>query len=225
MGLVDWTSVGGAKEGSGVRFLKLEPGRTYRVRPVMKPHIIWKYFLERPNGGFGKAITEDPNNCLIAKKYNEKAKQRFAVNIIDRADGIVKVLEGPISILKQIGTWATETNVDPGSNAGGEFAIRVECPGNDKKKTRYLVQFINYTPFSDTEKKSIKENIYNLSEVFKPAPQDKIESWLFGEDESSGSNSADASTEAGTTTVSKKIAAVKPTKGKDSDNLTEELDW
>jgi hypothetical protein len=223
MGLVDWTSVGGKKEGNGVRFLKLESGRTYRIRPVMKPHIIWKYFLERPNGGFGKAITEDPNNCVIAKKYNEKAKQRFAVNVIDRADGLVKVLEGPISILKQIGTWATETNVDPGSNAGGEFAVRVECPGNDKKKTRYLVQFINYTPFSDAEKKTIKDTIYNLAEVFKPAPQDKIESWLFGEDESSPASTDGASEEVVSTKKSSSPVVSKVSKSKDE--LSEELDW
>jgi len=204
-------------------FLKIGSGRTYRIRPVMKPHIIWKYFLERPNGGFGKAITEDPNNCVIAKKYNEKAKQRFAVNVIDRADGLVKVLEGPISILKQIGTWATETNVDPGSNAGGEFAVRVECPGNDKKKTRYLVQFINYTPFSDAEKKTIKDTIYNLAEVFKPAPQDKIESWLFGEDESSPASTDGASEEVVSTKKSSSPVVSKVSKSKDE--LSEELDW
>lgn len=192
MGLVDWTALSGKKDSNGVKYIKLEPGKTFRIRPVMKPHIIWKYYIDKPNGQRSSAITEDPNNCIIVKKYNEKPKQRFAVNVIDRSDGQLKVMEGPISILKQIGTWAAETNVDPGSNSGGEFAIRVECPGNDRKKTRYLVQFINYAPFNDNEKKMIKESIYNLSEVFKAAPQDKIESWLFGdgESESSANNSS-----------------------------------
>jgi hypothetical protein len=221
MGLVDWTSLSGKKEGNGVRYLKLEPGKTYRVRPVMKPHIIWKYYLERPNGGFGKAITEDPNNCVIVKKYNEKPKQRFAVNVIDRADGQLKVLEGPISILKQIGTWAAETNVDPGSNQGGEFAIRVECPGNDRKKTRYLVQFINYAQFTDSEKKMLKENIYNLAEVFKPAPQDKIEAWLFGEENAGSSESSDSDSEED---VVQKSPA-KQGRSKSTDSLNEDLDW
>lgn len=221
MGLVDWTSLSGKKETNGVKYIRLEPGKTYRIRPVMKPHILWKYYIDKPNGQRSSAITEDPNNCIIVKKYNEKPKQRFAVNVIDRSDGQIKVMEGPISILKQIGTWAAETNVDPGSNAGGEFAIRVECPGNDRKKTRYLVQFINYAPFTDSEKKSIKETIYNLSEVFKPAPQDKIENWLFGDGESSDSSSNNDSVEV----ASSKKSNEKAKSSNSDEDLSDDLNW
>ncbi len=191
MGLVDWTSFGkGEKSGNGAKYLKLEAGKSYRIRPVFKPHIFYKYFVERPQGGFGQAITDTPDSCVIRKKYGEQAKQRFAVNVIDRADGIIKVLEGPISILKQFSTWASETGTDPGSKDGGEFAIRVECPGNDKKKTRYVVSFINYAPFTDEEKALIKSGAMNdLENLYKATPQEQIEAKVYGSDEDSGSSS------------------------------------
>jgi hypothetical protein len=191
MGLVDWTSFGkGEKSGNGAKYLKLEAGKSYRIRPVFKPHIFYKYFVERPQGGFGQAITDTPDSCVIRKKYGEQAKQRFAVNVIDRADGIIKVLEGPISILKQFSTWASETGTDPGSKDGGEFAIRVECPGNDKKKTRYVVSFINYAPFTDEEKALIKSGAMNdLENLYKATPQEQIEAKVYGSEEDSGSSS------------------------------------
>lgn len=193
MGLVDWTSFNkNEKNGTGAKYLKLEPGRSYRIRPVFKPHVFYKYFVERPQGGFGQAITDRPDGCVITKKYGEKPKQRFAVNVIDRSDNTLKVLEGPITILKQFSTWASETGADPGSKDGGEFAIRVECPGNDRKKTKYHVTFINYSPFTDDEKKMIKEGMYNLEEIYKPSSQDSIEQKLYGAEESSDSSTVKA---------------------------------
>ena len=185
MGLIDWTSFSkGEKSGNGAKYLKLEAGKSYRIRPVFKPHIFYKYFVERPQGGFGQAITDTPDTCVIRKKYGEQAKQRFAVNVIDRADGIIKVLEGPISILKQFSTWASETGTDPGSKDGGEFAIRVECPGNDKKKTRYVVSFINYAPFTDEEKALIKSGAMNdLETLYKATAQEQIEAKVYGSDD------------------------------------------
>ena len=180
MSLVDWTSQSKKTGGGSSKFLKLEANNTYRIRPVHKPVVMWKYFVEKPGGGYGQAITEDPDNCIISSKYGETARKRFAVNIIDRSDGQVKVLEGPISILSQIGTWAQETDIDPGSNDGGEFAIKVECPGSDKRRTRYVVQYIKPSPFTDEEKDLIKENIVKLENMYKPVSQDEIENSLYG---------------------------------------------
>tara|TARA_Y100000034_G_scaffold101365_1_gene125598 strand:+ start:1980 stop:2621 length:642 start_codon:yes stop_codon:yes gene_type:complete len=182
MSLVDWTSQNN-KGGGSSKFLKLEPNKTFRVRPVHKPVVMWKYFVEKPGGGFGQAITENPDTCIISSKYGETARQRFAVNIIDRADGQMKVLEGPISILRQIGTWAQETDIDPGSNDGGEFAIKVDCPSNDRRRTRYVVQYIKPSPFTDEEKEMIKENIVKLESMYKPVTQDEIENALYGNKE------------------------------------------
>jgi hypothetical protein len=184
MGIVDWTGFNkNDKSGNGAKYLKLEPGKSYRIRPVFKPHLFYKYFVERPQGGFGQAITDQPDSCVIKKKYGEMAKQRFSVNVIDRADGIIKVLEGPMSILKQFADWANATGTDPGSKDGGEFALRVECPGNDRKKTKYIVSFINYTPFTDDEKTMIKSGMHDLESLFKATPQDQIEAKVYGSED------------------------------------------
>jgi len=190
MGLVDWTAQSSKSNGGfSSKFLKLEPNKTFRIRPVHKPVVMWKYFVEKPGGGFGQAITEDPDHCIISSKYGETARQRFAVNVIDRSDSQLKVLEGPISILRQIGTWAQETDIDPGSNDGGEFAIKVDCPSNDRRRTRYMVQYIKPAPFTDEEKEMIKENIVKLESMYKPVSQDEIENSLYGNKEDKDSDS------------------------------------
>ena len=195
MGLVDWTSYNkGDKSSNGAKYLKLEAGKSYRIRPVFKPHVFYKYFIERPQGGFGQAITDSPEDCVIKSKYGEESKMRFAVNVIDRSDSSIKVLEGPISILKQFSNWASETGTDPGSKDGGEFSIRVECPGNDKKKTRYNVSFINYVPFTEDEKALIKSGgMSDLEQLYKASPQDQIEAKLYGSEEDSDNSSSKGS--------------------------------
>ncbi|MAG24209.1 hypothetical protein CMI47_01390 [Candidatus Pacearchaeota archaeon] len=195
MSLVDWTSQSKKTGGGSSKFLKLEPNKTFRIRPVHKPVVMWKYFVEKPGGGFGQAITEDPDHCIINKKYGETARKRFAVNVIDREDGQMKVLEGPISILSQIGIWAQETDIDPGSNDGGEFAIKVECPGSDRRKTRYVVQYIKPAPFTDEEKEMIKENIVKLETMYKSVSQDEIENSLYGNKDEESSSGGSASSE------------------------------
>jgi hypothetical protein len=192
MGLVDWTGFNkNEKSSNGAKFLKLEAGKSYMIRPVHKPHVFYKYFIEKPSGGSSQALTDSPDDCIIKKKYGEQAKMRFAVNVIDRADGKLKVMEGPISILKQFAEWANMTGKDPGSKDGGEFAIRVDCPGGVKKNTKYMLGFINYTPFTADEKTMIKDSMYDLAAIYKPTPQNEIEAKLYGSEEEGADKDAD----------------------------------
>jgi len=221
MSLVDWTSQSQKTGGGSSKFLKLEPNKTFRIRPVHKPIVMWKYFVEKPGGGFGQAITEDPDSCIITKKYGETARKRFAVNVIDRSDGQMKVLEGPISILSQIGIWAQETDIDPGSNDGGEFAIKVECPGSDRRKTRYVVQYIKPSPFTDEEKGMIKENIVKLETMYKPVPQDEIENSLYG-------NKDEGSSDEGSSSEKSKVTSTSSSESKSDsgdDDFMNDLDF
>lgn len=187
MGIVDWTAISNKDKGNlnGVAYLKLEAGKSYRIRPVGKPYRIFQYFIERneaQGGGFARAYTEDAENCIVLKKTGEKAKERFAVNVIDRADGKLKVLEGAVTIFKQMAVWSKSTGLDPGTKDGGDFAISVECPGNVKKNTRYNCQFLGPVPFSKDETDMIKkQGLYKLDEIYKPTPQSDIMQKLFGE--------------------------------------------
>jgi hypothetical protein len=194
MGVVDWTSISNKDKGSsnGVTYLKLEAGKSYRIRPVGKPYRIFQYYIERneaQGGGFGRAYTEDAENCIVFKKTGEKAKERFAVNVIDRADGKLKVLEGAVTIFKQMAVWSKSTGLDPGTKDGGDFAITVECPGGVKKNTRYQCQFLGPAAFSKDETDMIKkQGLYKLDEIYKPTPQSDIMQKLFGESSASKSS-------------------------------------
>lgn len=197
MGVVDWTSISnkGKNNSNGVEYLRLEANKSYRIRPVGKPYRIFQYFIERnegQGGGFARAYTEDAENCVVFKKTGEKARERFAVNVIDRADGKLKVLEGAVTIFKQMAVWSKNTGLDPGTKDGGDFAITVECPGNVKKNTRYQCQFLGPVAFTKDETEMLKkQGLYKLDEIYKPTAQSEIMQKLFGE--SSGGKQASKS--------------------------------
>jgi len=196
MGVVDWTSISNndKSNSNGVAYIRLETGKSYRIRPVGKPYRIYQYFIERnadQGKGFAKAYTEDADNCVVFKKTGEKARERFAVNVIDRSDGKLKVLEGAVTIFKQMAVWSKSTGLDPGTKDGGDFAITVECPGNIKKNTRYQCQFLSPVAFTKDETDMIKkQGLYKLDEIFKPTPQSEIMQKLFGDTAAVGAKPA-----------------------------------
>jgi len=209
MGIIKWDDVDtgskqGGKGGSGGRsndmFLKLEPGKTYRVRPVGNPCTFHAYWVSSPDNPkrFNRAITEDPENCIIRQKYNQEAKPRYAVNVIDRADGKLKVMEAPGSVFDAIRSWAKAVGQDPGARAGADFQITVVVPaGGDRKRTEYKTTPMLQTPFTEEERAMLKEKgLYKLEELYKPTPQNEIEAKLYGP-----SKTTTAATEVVTTSV------------------------
>jgi hypothetical protein len=190
--VLDWDNVVGGDNkgpasmntGGGGIFLKLRPGKTYRVRPVAKPVEVWKYFSNK-NGKNRSAITADPENCPIRTKYNLEPKLKYAINVFDREDGKLRVMEAPISVLKVMKEWYIQTKLNPGGKDGGDFSIKVELPSNgDKKNTKYTTTFLMQVPFTAEEKKYIDEKgLHKLAELFKPDDAATIEKKLFGDEE------------------------------------------
>jgi len=186
--LVSWDDVvGGDKSGNisggggkGI-FLKLQAGRTYRVRPVGKPIEIWKYFSNK-DGQNRSAITADPESCPVRQKYNLEPKRKYAINVIDREDSRLKVMEGPISVFTGFKDWYVASKKNPGGKDGGDFNIKIVLPPNgDKKKTKYIVTFIEPCPFTAEEKTMIDEQgLHKLEVIFKPDDAETIEKKLFG---------------------------------------------
>lgn len=185
-GDVETSSKSGSKSGSGGgdKFLKLSPGNAYKIRPVGNPCTFHAYWMASPDDPkrFNRAITEDPANCIIRQKYNIEPKTRYAVNVIDRADGKLKVMEAPQSVFDVIKTWANASKQDPGAKNGADFEIRVVVPpSGDRKRTEYKTTPIVQTPFTDDEKAMIKEKgLFDLEEIYKAVPQNEIESKLYG---------------------------------------------
>jgi len=198
--IIEWGEVdsgmkkggGGGSGGAGGpfdKFLKLVPGNTYTVRPVGNPCAFHAYWVASPTDPkrFNRAITEDPNNCVINQKYQIVPKTRYAVNVIDRADGKLKIMEAPPSVFDKIKDWAKASRQDPGAKGGADFQIQIVVPPNgDKKRSEYRTTPIVQTPFTEEEKAMLTEKgLYDLEEHYKAIPQNEIESKLYGTVETS----------------------------------------
>lgn len=191
--IIEWGDVdsgmkkGGGKGGSSNsfdKFLKLSPGQTYKVRPVGNPCTFHSYYVASTDDPkrFNRAITADPANCIIRQKYNLEPKTRYAVNVIDRADGKLKVMEAPPSVFDKIKAWAKAAGQDPGAKGGADFEIRVVVPpSGDRKRTEYPTTPIIQTPFTEEEKAMLKQQgLFDLEEIYKETPQSEIEAKLYG---------------------------------------------
>jgi hypothetical protein len=190
--LIDWGEVdsgkfnkgsSGGKGGTNDKFLKLSPGNTYKVRPVGKPYIFYAYYVASPDDPkkFNRATTDDPANCIIRQKYQVEPKMRYAVNVIDRSDGKLKVLEAPPSVFDKIKQWAKASGHNPGTNLGADFEISVKVPANgDRKRTEYPTTPIVQTPFTAEEQEMLKkQGLYDLEKIFEATPQAEIEAKLY----------------------------------------------
>lgn len=195
-GVIDWgdftPNSGNKRNGDKLSFLWLKSGNTYRVRPVAKPVIFYKYFY-RKDGKLRTAICEDPNSCpvKVAHPELEIPNERFAILVIDRADGELKVMEFPKSVFMSIKAWNEATGQNPGGEQGVDWAIQIT--GQGKTNTKYTVTATKITPFSNEEKEMIIKVIKNkdgtpsnyLENMFKAHTTEQIEKRLFGEWENS----------------------------------------
>jgi hypothetical protein len=212
---IDTTSTGkkgGKGGGNDSKYLKLTgsiQGTTYRVRPVGDPCGFYAYYIANPDDPkrFNRAITEDPQNCIIRQKYNVEAKPRYAVNVIDRADGKLKIMEAPASVFEAIKRWAKASGQHPGNRNGADFEITVKIPASgDKKRTEYNTTPVVQTPFTDEEKAMLKEqDLWDLGKEFAPTPQSEIEEKLYPSKSKAPAQAASAPTAAPAKAASGKL--------------------
>lgn len=150
--------------------LKLVSGNEYTVRFVGDPVRFFKYFVSGKSAvsEFGDA------SCIIFRKYNVEPSTRYAVNVIDRSDNKLKILEIPPSVLKPVIAWWKRRDKEPGGENGCDFSIAIT---GQKKNTRYEVLPLDITPFT-AEEKTLTEKAYDLKKLYKATPQDQIEAKL-----------------------------------------------
>ena len=177
--VINWEEIGkgsktqgGGKQGD-IQFLRLQSGNTYVVRPLGSPVIFHKYLVQH-DGEWRSAICEDPENCPVRQKHNTEPRERYAVNVIDRADGEIKVMEGPVTVFKVFRTYFEGTANRPGGAQGADFKIVITGSG---LKTRYDTQCVKRTPFTDEEKKKLQaEGLYKLDRIYKATSSEEIDS-------------------------------------------------
>ena len=181
---IDWSSIGGKRE-NGAKFIKFSAGKTVRVRPVGRVVTFCKFFVQTPNGN--RSVCVDMENkeeaATLLCDYTGKEiipQERFAINVIDREDGEIKILEGGKSIFGAFSHWAKKTGSDPGGQGGGDWSIAATGEG---KLRRYQPNHLKHTQVSEEEKNAViaaaKER--SLVEVFRAVPLDELISKIFGE--------------------------------------------
>lgn len=187
---------GGTKSQGGSKFPKAEfmsfakPGN-YKIRLVgsfVKFRRHWKPY---------KAITHDSlRDVDPAWKAGFFPKRRFAINVIDRGDGKLKIMEQGPTIFKAFSDYKeANTGIDPAGKDGPDFTITVKIPMKDGKPDvmykQYGVVAGNQTPLTGDEKKMLCKldekgnvirgedgkpvsNLWDLKKIFKPTSAEKM---------------------------------------------------
>jgi len=153
---VDWSNISIPESGGdGIRFLRFEKDKKYIVRPFAPAVEYTKIFIKR---GTPSVVVHPDDQDEAVRRLSEAAGEqakpspKYAMFVIDRADGRVKIMEGGPQIFKQISSWASGSGIDPGSGQGGDWQIEVVGDGKSRK---YTAQYLCPKMFSDAEKQMI----------------------------------------------------------------------
>jgi len=198
--MLEWsqiTSENPALDGK-IPFLNLKSGNSYRVRPILRPVEVWKYFVRDQAGRLRTAICADPKTCPVAAKHKDlKPTLRYGMFVIDRRDRRLKVMEGPRCVFKDFGEWFNDMGKDPGGKDGFDWSIKVTGTG---LMTKYKTTALEATPLNEEQRAKIREEIgeNGIETYFKPHTSEEIENRLYGAAPVSSSNSASAPQETAT---------------------------
>jgi len=199
---VDWESLGGSRnEGKKSSFVKFVKDKQKVFRPIGKPVTFYKFFIAGKAGN--KSLVVDP-------EYKDKAaamlsahagqefspSRRFAIHVIDREDGEIKILEQGTMVFNAFADWSQASGgTAPGHGSAG-FDWAVTATG-DGKARRYRTVPVKQTPLTKDEIEAIntrkKEGKFSLSEVFVGCELDKIIEKAFGADSSPANTNEDTS--------------------------------
>jgi len=115
-------------------------------------------------------LNEDP-----VYKAGFYPKETYAIHVIDRADGKLKILEKGRSIFKEFAKYRTINDIDPAGKNGPDFVITVEIPKGQRKSTKYTVTAkAKPAPFTQEEATMIMANHITLTEMYKSTSLEKI---------------------------------------------------
>jgi hypothetical protein len=185
---VDWDSFGGKEAKGKIRFIQFDDGVTVEVRPIGKVVEFAKFFIKTPEGSRSVVVDVKYANeaaDILSKSAGKEVKwsHRYAVNVIDRKDALVRILEGGKSIFKYFAAWAKRHNAPPGSSAGGDWEVTAAGKGLNRE---YTTQFVGPRPVSADEKAKIKANgdTYILADVYKTTPMNELVDRAFGKKKS-----------------------------------------
>ena len=125
---MNWSNIKTGGNGEGTPFLKLKTGEN-KVRIVDLPFETQIHWEDTIDGAKKKVICPGAG-CPICKEGHIPQK-RFQVLVLDREDNKIKILEGGVSIFKQIKELAMDT--DYGDPTLYDIKIKKEGQGRETK--------------------------------------------------------------------------------------------
>ena len=159
-----------------------KPGKyTFVVRPV-GPHVKCRKFFKP----YQATLNDADRGTDPAWKAGFWPQKRYAINIIDRADGRLKVLEKGASVFKGFANYKAVFSKNPSdAKEGADFQITMTVPKlangkPNKLKTEYMVTHLKETPLTKEEIDMIKaQKLWPLTEIYKSRPslEKRTEMW------------------------------------------------
>ena len=101
-----------------------------------------------------------------AAKANPMAICRYAINVIDRSDQQIRILEGPESLFLELRRCYEITGIELGGDDAFDVAIEVAV-NNGNKTYRVSFDVGMKTPFRSEEMESLRMGALDLSAVFR----------------------------------------------------------
>ena len=171
----------GQSSGNKREYLKIESNIEYRLRPVEYPVEFERFYNRDSDGKLYSAIAGPADECPIRNKYDMIPNKRYAMNMIDRSDGVLKIVEFPFTVYKELKTWGVNRQNEPGGKDGTDFLIKKT--GSGQKGTKWsckAVKDVRSAPWTGADKEAIEGNggLYKLREIYAATPADRIEERL-----------------------------------------------
>jgi len=175
----------GGNNGNGdgeqrrARYMQFKEARDYRIRLVGSHVKFRRHWQPFPKGT--RVITHssyrDDDPAWAAGFW---PKETFAIHVIDRDDGQLKILEKGKQIFGAFAEYKRINDIDPAGKEAPDFVIKVERPNpKDVRNTTYtVVATAKATPLTEEEYKMAKDEAWPLPQMYKSTPLDKIkEAW------------------------------------------------
>lgn len=161
------------KEGQNkADWIKFDKPGTYDIRLIGKPVSFFKHG-QKPYGVFTKrTIThEDYKAQDPAWQAGFYPKKTFAINILDRRDGKLKVLEKGKTLFENFQNFKTTNEINPADpKEAPDFQVKVVWPNGEKNKAEYTVTpKMKAAPLTNDEIEYIKASAIDLRQLYKPS--------------------------------------------------------
>jgi hypothetical protein len=106
-------------------------------------------------------------------------RETFAIHVIDRATGELKILEKGSSLFKQFANYKVVNDINPAGLEAPDWVVQVEWPNGNKRQAKYTcMSKAKLNELTQEEKVMIKENQAPLKKIYATTPLETIiEKW------------------------------------------------